>query len=76
MADEYPLASRGVYAEDFTIKGRRGFYAVDSAGEQIAYRTVPKGRDPALTIAELWDELNEADPIPAHVEPPSLRLVT
>lgn len=74
MTDAFPIAARGVYAEDFTLKGRRGFYAVDANGEQVAYRTVAKGKDPGIAISELWDELNFVDPIPTHASAPVLRL--
>lgn len=71
----FPLASRGVYAQPYTIGGRREFYAVDSRGEQVASRLVRNATDPKRAISELWDELNEADPVPAHLTPPSLYLV-
>lgn len=76
MSHDYPMAGRGVYVEDFVINGQRGFYSVNSLGELVGYRTVRHKKDPSGAIAELWDELNEADPISPHDVSPLLRLVT
>lgn len=70
MTDAFPLALRGVYAQPYLIGGRREFYAVDSRGEQVAARLVHMNADPEPVIAELWDELNEWDPIPTHLRGP------
>lgn len=75
MTDTFPLAARGVYAQPFTKGGRREFIAVDSRGEQVASRLIRSSVDPDSAIAELWEELEQADPIPSHLTPPSLRLV-
>ena len=75
MADPFPLALRGVYAQPYLVKGRREFYAVDSRGEQVASRLVPDTEDPRDAISDLWFELNTSDPLAAHLRPPSLRLV-
>lgn len=72
---DFPLALRGVYAQPYLVRGRREFYAVASSGEQVASRLVGRFEDPSSAIAELWEELNEADPIAAHLTPPWLRLV-
>jgi hypothetical protein len=74
-SDAFPIAERGVYCQPYTIRGRREYFAVDSRGEHVAARLVREGRDPAQAIAELWDELNEFDPISPHALPPSLRVV-
>lgn len=74
-ADEFPLALRGVYAQPYTIRGRREFVAVAASGEHVASRLVGVHENPAPAIADLWAELNEADPILPHQRPPSLRLV-
>lgn len=70
------LASRGVYEQPFLVKGCREFVAVSSLGELIAARLVKPGRSPARAEGELWEELDEHDPVQAHLTPPSLRLVT
>lgn len=74
-AEDFPLAMRGVYAQPYTIGGRREFVAVAGSGEHVAARLVGNHEDPTAAIAQLWEELNEADPIMAHERPPSLRLV-
>lgn len=75
MPDEFPLAARGVYCQPYLINGRREFFAVDSRGEQVAVRLVRNGQDAKSVIADLWDELNEADPVPIHHRAPSLSVV-
>jgi hypothetical protein len=74
-AEDFPLALRGVYAQPYTIRGRREFVAVAANGEHVASRLVGTNEDPAGAIADLWAELNEADPILPHQRPPSLHLV-
>jgi hypothetical protein len=72
---DFPIALRGVYAQPYTIRGRREFVAVAASGEHVASRLVGQHEDPRDAIADLWAELNEADPILHHERPPSLRLV-
>lgn len=74
MDEDFPIAARGVYCQPYLVRGRREYYAVDSEGEQVASRMVPKGRDPKPWVADLWAELNEIDPIMPHDRGPVLRL--
>lgn len=73
--DSYELAARGVYEQPFLVRGLREFVAVDSRGWQVSARLVPPNKNSARAERELWEELDELDPIPAHLQPPSLRLV-
>lgn len=75
MTDPFPLAARGVYCQPYRVNGRREFYAVASNGDLVAVRIARDGQNAAPIIADLWDELNEADPISSHLSPPSLRLL-
>ena len=73
VVDPHPIVARGVYCEPYRRHGHWEYYAVDSHGDWVGTRSVRDGRDPASAIRELWDELNEADPITSS--PPSLRLL-
>lgn len=75
MAEDFPLAARGVYCQPYLVNGRREFYALSAAGELVAVRLARREQSPEAIIADLWDELNESDPISPHREPPSLRLL-
>jgi hypothetical protein len=72
--DAFFLADRGVYCQPYLIRGRREYFAVDSRGEHVASRLARDGRE-GRVIAELWEELNEVDPISHDVAPPYLRMV-
>lgn len=69
------LAGRGVYRQPYLVRGKWEYVAISSRGEQVAVRWVRVGLDPAEAERDLWDELNEADPIAVHLTPPFLRLV-
>lgn len=68
----FPLAARGVYESQHSVKGHHEFYAVDSHGEQVAVRLVKRGASPKQAIAELWAELDEMDRAPTHLQPTEL----
>jgi len=69
------LASRGVYEQPFLVKGCREFVAVSSTGEMIAARLVRRGGSSARAERELWEDLDELDPVPSGQRRPALHLV-
>jgi hypothetical protein len=73
-AGDYPLAARGVYEQNWRVRGCREFVAVDSRGELLAARLVKQGRSSARAEDELWQELDEHDPIGVRTVPLALML--
>jgi hypothetical protein len=67
---------RGVYVASFTEEsGYRWVYSVDSKGVRVGLKSVPPGADFTPYLDELWDKLDQQDPMPGGASSRELRLI-
>ena len=66
---------RGVYEQQITLNRGKDLLAIDSLGGVVAFISLRAGIDSRAWEIQLWQLLDELDPVDARTTGPALQLV-